>query len=144
MVKVVLAIVVLVLACSQAVSQDTQLLSRLADMHEHLAVQQPERPANYFQSREQSELRLLFASIVRTYQLLISSQDADMCAYEPSCSRFGLLSMNRFGVIKGFLLTADRLTRCSGLTDSRRDVNAETGKFIDPIERYAPFVHAPR
>lgn len=144
MVRGVVILMSLMMIGIPANAQDVRLLRRIAQLHEQKATQEMSRPANYFQSADQTESRLLLASIVRLYQILVSSQDADMCAYEPSCSRFGLLSMNQFGVAKGFLLTADRLTRCNGLTDSRHEVNQETGKFIDPVDRYAPIISTHR
>lgn len=122
-------------------AQDTYVLQHIARTQQAKSETALPRGANFFRREETSELRFLLSGIVRVYQLLISSQDTDVCAYEPSCSRFGMLSMQRFGVLRGFLLTADRLNRCNGLTDSHHDRNMETGKLIDPVDGYDMFLH---
>lgn len=122
-------------------AQDASVFRRIADEQDQMASTSRTRGANFFRPDDTSELRLLLSSIVRAYQLLISSQDTDVCAYEPSCSRFGMLSMQRFGIVKGFLLTADRLTRCNGLTDSPHERNTITGKLIDPVSAYDAYLH---
>ena len=46
------------------------------------------------------------------YKKYISPVDGDRCAMHPSCSRFANDAVGQFGVVKGVLLTCDRLTRC--------------------------------
>ncbi len=122
-------------------AQDANVLRRVADAQQQMSSEQAPRAANFFTMKDASELRLVLSDIVRLYQLLISSQDTDVCAYEPSCSRFGMLSMKRFGVLRGFLLTSDRLTRCNTLTDSQHERNSITGKYRDPVESYDTYLH---
>jgi uncharacterized protein len=47
------------------------------------------------------------------YQKHISVLISADCIYEISCSRYSRLAINKYGFIKGVLITADRLTRCS-------------------------------
>ncbi|MFM8770766.1 MAG: membrane protein insertion efficiency factor YidD [Candidatus Kapaibacterium sp.] len=141
MVKLVVLVLIIVCSHSMSNAQDAAILHRVADVQESISHTASPRGANFFRPDDTSELRLVLSGIVRAYQLLISSQDTDVCAYEPSCSRFGMLSMQRFGIVKGFLLTADRLTRCNGLTDSPHERNMITGKFIDPVSAYDAYLH---
>ncbi|MEY3385207.1 MAG: hypothetical protein RIR53_18 [Bacteroidota bacterium] len=142
MVKWLLVMLVSVSSLSQLRAQDGAVFQRIAEQQDHIVSSSRPRAANFFRADDTSELRLLLSGIVRAYQLLISSQDTDVCAYEPSCSRFGMLSMQRFGVIKGFLLTADRLTRCNGLTDSPHERNPISGKLLDPVTAYDVYLHS--
>jgi len=137
-------IIFLLTACvvTQLNAQDGAIFQRIANRQDEVVAASRPRAANFFRADDTSELRLLLSGVVRAYQLLISSQDTDVCAYEPSCSRFGMLSMQRFGVVTGFLLTADRLTRCNGLTDSPHERNTITGKLIDPVSAYDAYLHS--
>lgn len=141
----IFAVVTIIISASILTrAQDVRVLRRIAEVQLQKSESSIPRGANFFRAEETSELRLVLSSVVRAYQLLISSQDTDVCAYEPSCSRFGMFSMQRYGVLRGFLLTADRLNRCSGLTDSQHERNLETGKFLDPVDAYDTYFHKHR
>ena len=91
----------------------------------------------HFNPQEISELKLAATGLIRLYQKFISSQDSPACNFVPSCSRFGMACIQKFGMVRGLLLTADRLLRCNG-SQSRHDHKDETtGKFIDPVSDYA-------
>lgn len=141
MVRPLLCMIVLFCTFSAAEAQDAVLLRRIAETQQQRSTLAPTRAANYFTMKDASELRLVLSGIVRAYQLLISSQDTDACNYEPSCSRFGMLSMQRFGVVRGFLLTADRLTRCNGATDGHYERSLQSGKNLDPVDNYDGYLH---
>lgn len=85
-----------------------------------------------------SEVKLLLLGAIRIYQSAVSSQDMPTCNFEPSCSRFSNLALQRVGLVKGILLSSDRLQRCNGLPGMARHYNfiQPLGKFADPIERY--------
>jgi uncharacterized protein len=73
------------------------------------------------------------------YRNTLSEQFSADCAYDLSCSRFSIHSIRQFGILKGGLLTADRLTRC-GHFAAKYTVpifnNARTGKVIDEPSMY--------
>lgn len=50
--------------------------------------------------------------ILRFYRLVISPLYGDVCRYYPSCSAYGLGSIQEHGVIIGSVLTVRRLGRC--------------------------------
>ncbi|MDN4165413.1 membrane protein insertion efficiency factor YidD [Cytophagales bacterium LB-30] len=55
----------------------------------------------------------LYRGSLGFYQGLISPQIASNCIYEVSCSRFSSVLVQEFGVLKGGLLSLDRITRCN-------------------------------
>ena len=75
---------------------------------------------------------------IDVYQRYISSQQQDVCLFEPSCSHFSEQALGRYGVIHGCLMTADRLQRCNGLGIIYYKMDNRKGRSrlvaIDPIE----------
>lgn len=47
------------------------------------------------------------------YQRLISPALPRRCKYEPTCSRYALEAIARFGILRGLVLAAWRLLRCN-------------------------------
>jgi len=82
--------------------------------------------------------QVVASGLIRFYQKFISSQDLPVCNFTPSCSRFGQLAIQRYGLWKGLMLTGDRLYRCNGLAFQHYPLDHETGRCYDPIEVYAP------
>ena len=75
-----------------------------------------------------------FSFIIWFYKQHISEQLASDCSFEPSCSRFSYRSIHEFGLLKGIILTADRLTRCNdhAYPDAPRYlININNAKVID-------------
>ena len=50
---------------------------------------------------------------IRIFQVFVSPQDGPSCMYSPTCSRYGLISLRRYGFITGLLMTGDRWLRCN-------------------------------
>lgn len=50
--------------------------------------------------------------LVRVYQLAISPLMANHCRFEPTCSRYALIAIERHGVFKGSWLAMRRISRC--------------------------------
>lgn len=50
--------------------------------------------------------------LVRVYQLAISPLLANHCRFEPTCSRYALIAIERHGVFKGSWLAVRRISRC--------------------------------
>ncbi len=53
---------------------------------------------------------------IRAYQATLSSHLPTQCKYTPTCSHYGLGCIQRYGTLRGGLLTTWRLIRCSPLT----------------------------
>ena len=90
-----------------------------------------------FNPRETSELKLAATGLIRLYQKFISSQDGPTCNFSPTCSRFGMGCIQEYGMVRGLLLTADRLLRCNGSQLGHYHKDEATGKYVDPISDYA-------
>jgi putative membrane protein insertion efficiency factor len=91
----------------------------------------------HFNPQETSELKFAATGLIRLYQKFISSQDGPTCSFSPSCSRFGMACIQEYGMVRGLLLTADRLLRCNGSQSRHYHKDGITGKYIDPISDYA-------
>jgi len=100
-------------------------------------VRHPTSEAIRFNPQETSELKLAATGLIRLYQKFISSQDGPACNFIPSCSHFGMACIQEYGVVRGILLTADRLLRCNGSQAMHYPKDAATGKYIDPVLDYA-------
>lgn len=53
--------------------------------------------------------------LIRFYKILISPLFAGSCRFLPSCSDYAAQAVARFGVVRGSLLAARRLSRCHPL-----------------------------
>ncbi|MEQ8473748.1 MAG: membrane protein insertion efficiency factor YidD [Marinoscillum sp.] len=72
------------------------------------------------------------------YKKVFSDQILNDCIYDRSCSAFSKDVFENFGLIKGVMLTADRLTRCNRATYaeiSKVHIN-EHGKALDHWDYY--------
>ena len=56
--------------------------------------------------------RWILMGLVRGYQLMISPHFPSTCRYHPTCSRYALEAFQKYGAVKGLLLTIHRLGRC--------------------------------
>ena len=73
---------------------------------------------------------------VRAYSRFISPGLPRRCKYEPTCSAYAVEAVERFGVLRGFLLAAWRLLRCNpfshgGFDPVREDFTLDVGP-VDP------------
>ena len=89
-----------------------------------------------FNLQETSELKLASAGLIRLYQKFISSQDGPACNFVPSCSRFGTACIHEYGMLRGLLLTSDRLLRCNGSVPRHYYKDESTAKYLDPVSDY--------
>jgi hypothetical protein len=53
---------------------------------------------------------------IRLYQAVLSTHVPSQCKFTPTCSHYGLGCIQRFGTLRGGLLTTWRLIRCSPFT----------------------------
>ena len=138
--KTILIIVSIVLLVLSSKSY-AQRADNLAFIIESNPVQnEQEKDKVRFTLGETSEVKLFLIGSIRLYQLLISPQDMPVCDFIPTCSLFGMQVIRRYGVIRGILLTSDRLQRCNGYarTSGHYPLDEKTGKAIDPVENYSP------
>ena len=53
-----------------------------------------------------------FISNIKIYQIVLSPLLGKTCRFNPTCSNYSKLSIEKFGIIKGFYLIIKRLLRC--------------------------------
>ncbi len=56
--------------------------------------------------------RYLLSGLVRFYQLVLSPHLPATCRYTPSCSQYAIEAFEKYGAVRGLLLTLWRLARC--------------------------------
>ena len=56
-----------------------------------------------------NSLSIFFDGSVRFFQNFISPVDGDRCSMYPTCSAYSREAIKKYGAIKGFVMTADRL-----------------------------------
>ena len=54
----------------------------------------------------------LLVALIRVYQVAVSPWIGPACRFEPSCSRYAIEAVERYGVWRGAWLAAKRLGRC--------------------------------
>ena len=91
-----------------------------------------------FSLDETSDFKLSALWYIRFYQNFISTQHDNhkMCTFVPSCSRFSVDAIKYYGLLKGVLLTSDRLQRCNNFGNSNYVSDLQTGKRVDSITKY--------
>jgi putative membrane protein insertion efficiency factor len=60
-------------------------------------------------------LRSVVVTLIRAYQIAISPLMGPACRYEPSCSTYAVVAIERYGVLRGSRLAVRRLFRCHPL-----------------------------
>lgn len=73
------------------------------------------------------------------YRNAVSEQLSADCAFDLSCSRFSAKALSEHGLLKGAILTVDRLTRCHPFVAHETlpvFFNNKTGKVIDEPSMY--------
>lgn len=101
-----------------------------------LTTQKPQEGIR-FNPQELSELKLVATGLIRLYQKFVSSQDGPSCNFQPTCSHFGMACIQEYGVLRGMMLTADRLLRCNGSQLQYYHKDDVTNKYIDLVSDYA-------
>lgn len=110
----------------------------LAFIRKHNTISTPRAEEGVrFNPQEPSELKLVATGLIRLYQKFISSQDGPTCNFQPTCSRFGMACIQKYGPVRGLFLTADRLLRCNGSQSRYYDRDEMTGRYLDPVSAYA-------
>lgn len=58
-------------------------------------------------------MKRLLIKLIEFYRAAISPRKPPSCRYIPTCSQYGLEAIERFGALKGGLLTLWRILRCN-------------------------------
>ncbi len=57
--------------------------------------------------------RIMLIGLVRVYQLILSPHLPASCRYTPSCSEYAMLSLRKYGAVRGAILAGWRIMRCN-------------------------------
>jgi putative membrane protein insertion efficiency factor len=74
---------------------------------------------------------------IRLYQLAISPALGSRCKYEPSCSRYAIQAVQRYGVLRGAVLAVWRILRCNPWSHGGHDP-VEAQRLFRPRPRPRP------
>lgn len=79
------------------------------------------------------------SSSMYIYQKVISPILSRSCAYSPSCSAYSKELIGEYGLIRGVIFTADRLSRCNkiALTGKGADFLDSNGKHYESVFYYS-------
>ena len=55
----------------------------------------------------------LFLIPIYIYKGTLSKIMPDVCIYQPTCSTYTIIAIKRFGIIKGIIMGAKRILRCT-------------------------------
>jgi putative membrane protein insertion efficiency factor len=79
--------------------------------------------------------RFLPLFMIRTYQIIISPQQGQVCNFSPSCSSYGYEAIKKYGPLSGILMTSDRLQRCHYCAYGEYHLSPGD-KFYDPVQNH--------
>lgn len=103
----------------------------------------PDRKVEYGLSNNKQTINPIYhllSSSMFLYQKYLSPILARECPYNPSCSMYSKELIKRFGIIKGVICTADRLTRCTQIAISdKHSMNLllkQNGHIYETTDRY--------
>ena len=57
--------------------------------------------------------KLLFINFIKIYQRFVSPFFPSSCRFSPSCSKYGIEAITKYGVLKGSVLTVKRILKCN-------------------------------
>jgi putative membrane protein insertion efficiency factor len=90
-------------------------------------------PATIIQPVPSAAARQAWLAPIGWFQSYVSPLDGPRCQFAPTCSSFGYAAIRDRGPWRGILMTADRLMRCSHLTDPRDYLRRPDGRLADPM-----------
>nr|WP_319572808.1 membrane protein insertion efficiency factor YidD [uncultured Draconibacterium sp.] len=89
--------------------------------------------------RNTNPVSLIYGGSLYVYQNLFSQHLSASCLYNPSCSDFSKQAVKDYGLIKGTLLSFDRLSRCNRIAATDLDpstIDSHVHRFHDSIKKY--------
>jgi hypothetical protein len=96
--------------------------------------QQPlQGPAATVQPAQPATARHAWLAPIGWFQTYVSPIDGPRCRFAPTCSSFGYAAIRDHGPWRGILMTADRLMRCSHLTNPKDYLHRPDGRLADPV-----------
>ena len=133
---VVCILILIVSNCILANTRDdfefiTVKVAKPVPVEQHLL----DKPVNSDAFDVVDQTKVIFYGLLYVYQHYISSQTEPSCMFNPSCSQFTKLSIQKYG-LKGVIMGSDRVQRCNGLGALYYAKPAPEDKIYDPVEDY--------
>ena len=66
-------------------------------------------------------MKIIIIYLIKFYQLTISPLIGKNCRYSPTCSNYCILSLKKYGLIKGSYLSIKRILSCHPVGGSGHD-----------------------
>jgi putative component of membrane protein insertase Oxa1/YidC/SpoIIIJ protein YidD len=82
--------------------------------------------------RKTNELALAGEALLSLYQAYLSPLDMSACPFTPTCSEYARQAIEKYGLIAGVIMAADRLQRDNGLGDRFYPRDPQSGRLLDP------------
>jgi uncharacterized protein len=82
---------------------------------------------------------LLFGGTLYVYQNVLSKHISADCLFTPGCSEFSKQAIKEDGLLRGTLLTLDRVNRCNRIAAQdlkHYDLDPKTNRYPDPVSRH--------
>lgn len=89
--------------------------------------------------KNSNPVSLAFGSSLYLYQNYLSQHFSASCLFKPSCSDFSKEAIKEFGLIKGTMLSLDRLSRCNRIAATdlhENEIDEHSHRFIDLPEKF--------
>lgn len=89
--------------------------------------------------RNSNPVSLIYGGSLYVYQNMFSQHLSASCLYDPSCSDFSKQAVGEYGLIRGTLLSFDRLSRCNRIAATDLDpqtIDPHVHRFHDSIKKY--------
>ena len=82
---------------------------------------------------------IVYGGSLYIYQNVLSKHISADCLFTPSCSEFSKQAIKEYGLLKGIILTIDRVNRCNRIAAQdlkHYTVDPKTNRYPDPVSRY--------
>ena len=66
-------------------------------------------------------IQKLLLGLIKIYQNFISPMSGGVCRFQPTCSEYSYLAIEKFGPLKGLSLSLKRILKCHPLGESGYD-----------------------
>jgi uncharacterized protein len=141
-----LLIIIIFSAALACFAQETMFKPDIEQINVRLSNQQHEHIVrSYLYEDDHSIVKkfnpvgLMLGGTLYFYQNLLSKHISADCLFTPSCSEFSKQAIKEAGILKGAILTIDRVNRCNRIAAQdlkHYTIDQKTGRYPDPVSRY--------
>jgi putative membrane protein insertion efficiency factor len=125
--------------------QDSMFISDIENINVSISLNEPaqfKRPYIYKDAplvKKLNPVGWVFGGTLYFYQNVLSKHISADCLFTPSCSDYSKEAIKETGIIKGTILTIDRLSRCNRIAAhdlKNYTMDPETHRYPDPVSRH--------